>query len=96
VVVSDPKALDNARLDLKDLGDQITYEVDPYKAVEGAHAVAILTEWKQYKELDYARILKSMHKPAFIFDGRNILDHKALFDLGFNVVPIGKAALRHV
>src|SRR5690606_28383402 len=57
VVVSDPKALDNARLDLKDLGDQITYEVDPYKAVEGAHAVAILTEWKQYKELDYARIL---------------------------------------
>lgn len=96
VVVSDPKALDNARLDLQDLGDRITYEADPYKAVEGAHAVAILTEWQQYKDLDYARVLKAMKKPAFLFDGRNILDHKALFDLGFNVVPIGKASLLHV
>src|SRR5690606_5309998 len=96
VIVSDPKALDNARLDLKDLGDRIVYEEDPYKAVEGAHAVAILTEWKQYKDLDYARVLKAMKKPAFLFDGRNILDHKALFELGFNVVPIGKASLLHV
>jgi UDPglucose 6-dehydrogenase len=95
VVVSDPKALANARKDLADLGDRIVYEPDPYKAAEGAHAVAILTEWKLYRELDYSRILKSMQAPAFLFDGRNILDHKALFDLGFNVFAIGKSPLKH-
>jgi UDPglucose 6-dehydrogenase len=96
VVVSDPKALPNAAIELKDLGDRVEYEADPYKAVEGAHAIAILTEWKEYKELDYARILKSMKHPAFLFDGRNILDHEALFKIGFNVVPIGKVPLLHV
>src|SRR5690606_15859312 len=95
VVVSDPKALPHAREDLADLGDAVEYVEDPYEAVKGAHAVAILTEWKQYKTLDYKRILESMQSPAFIFDGRNILDHKALFDLGFNVFAIGKAALKH-
>jgi UDPglucose 6-dehydrogenase len=95
VVVSDPKALANARKDLGDLGDQVVYEPDPYKAAEGAHAVAILTEWKLYRGLDYSRILKSMQAPAFLFDGRNILDHKALFDLGFNVFAIGKSPLKH-
>jgi UDPglucose 6-dehydrogenase len=95
VVVSDPKALDNARKDLADLGDRIVYEPDPYKAAEGAHAVGILTEWTLYKELDYDRVLKSMQSPAFLFDGRNILDHKALFEKGFNVFAIGKAALKH-
>ena len=92
-MVSDPKALDNARKDLA--GAEVIYEEDPYKAADGAHAIAILTEWKLYKELDYARIFKSMHKPAFIFDGRNILDHKKLFEMGFNVFAIGKAALKH-
>lgn len=95
VVVSDPKALENARLDLKDLADRITFEPDPYKAVEGAQAVAVLTEWKLYKELDYARVLKAMKDPAFVFDGRNVLDHKKLFEMGFNVFPIGKSPLRH-
>jgi UDPglucose 6-dehydrogenase len=95
VVVSDPKALENARIDLKDIADRIVFEPDPYKAAEGAHAVAILTEWKQYKELDYARVLKSMKDPAFLFDGRNILDHQRLFNLGFNVTAIGKSPLRH-
>ena len=36
-----------------------------------------------------------MEKPAFIFDGRNLLDHRALYALGFNVFPIGKPALKH-
>ncbi len=95
VVVSDPKALENAKLDLKDVEGRVVFEPDPYKAVEGAHAIAVLTEWKLYKELDYARVLKAMKDPAFVFDGRNILDHKRLFDMGFNVVAIGKAPLRH-
>lgn len=95
VVVSDPKALTNARKDLSDVLDRVEFEEDVYKAVEGAHAVAIVTEWKEYKDLDFDRILASMKQPACIFDGRNILDHQALFDKGFNVFPIGKAALSH-
>ena len=91
VVVTDPKALGNARRDLADLPqDLITYEPDPYKAAEGAHAIAIMTEWRQFKDLDYKRIYDSMEKPAFIFDGRNILDVDALYDIGFSVYPIGR------
>lgn len=94
VVITDPKALQNAA---KDLGDvNVTYELDPYKAAEGAHAIAVMTEWDLYKDLDYDRIFASMAKPAFIFDGRNILDHKALHAKGFNVYPIGKAPLSHL
>ncbi len=95
VVVSDPKALDNARNDLKDVADRLIFEADPYKAAEGAHALAVLTEWKQYRDLDYARILASMRQPAFLFDGRNILDHAKLHAMGFNVFSIGKAPLKH-
>jgi len=95
VVVTDPKALPHAKADLKDLGDTVEFEDDVYKACEGAHAIAILTEWKQYKDLDFARILKSMQSPAFIFDGRNLLDHQALYKMGFNVFAIGKSPLRH-
>jgi UDPglucose 6-dehydrogenase len=96
VVVSDPKAMGNAKLEMPDLLDQIDFEEDPYKAAEGAHAVAILTEWKQYKELDYSRIYDSMAKPAFLFDGRNMLDHSALFEIGFEVYSIGKGLKTHL
>lgn len=95
VVVTDPQALANARLDLADLGDRVAYEADPYRAAQGAHALAILTEWPEYRDLDYARIFQSMEKPACIFDGRNLLDAGALFDIGFNVYPIGRSALTH-
>ena len=95
VVVTDPKALDNAQDDLSDVADRVTFEPDPYKAAEGAHAVAIMTEWDLYRNLDYERILVSMEQPAFLFDGRNILDHRQLFELGFNVFPIGKSPLKH-
>ncbi len=93
VVLSDPYALDNARTDLADVAEAISYEPDPYAAAQGAHAIAVLTEWPRYAELDYAAIHKSMVKPAFIFDGRNILNHKQLHDLGFNVYPVGKPPL---
>jgi UDPglucose 6-dehydrogenase len=95
VSITDPKALENAKLDLKDSNGRVTYEPDPYKAAEGAYAIAVLTEWEEYKTLDFERIYNSMKKPAFIFDGRNILDHKKLFEIGFNVYPIGKAAFTH-
>ena len=93
IVITDPYALDNACEDLKDLGGRITYEIDPYAAAKNAHAIAILTEWPQYAQLDYERIYQSMTKPAFLFDGRNLLNHKKLYELGFNVYAIGKPAL---
>ena len=95
VIITDPKALDHAKEDLKDVKHGVTFEADPYKAAAGAHAIAIMTEWKLYAELDYERIFASMSQPAFIFDGRNILDHRKLFKMGFNVYAIGKAPLKH-
>lgn len=94
VVISDPKALENAREDLSNVQGQVTFEIDPYKAAEGSHAIAILTEWGIYRDLDFKRILRSMAQPASIFDGRNIMDHRKLFNLGFSVFAIGKAPLK--
>jgi UDPglucose 6-dehydrogenase len=96
IVVTDPKALDNARQEMKEAGDAIVYEPDPYRAAEGAHAIAVITEWDLYRDLDYQRIYDSMEKPAFVFDGRNILPHAELFDIGFSVFPIGRPALKQL
>ena len=96
IVVSDPKATENAKKDLADLGGDVIYEPDPYKAAKDAHAIAIMTEWDLFKTIDYQRIFQSMVKPAFIFDGRNILDHELVYEIGFNVYPIGKPPLTHI
>lgn len=95
VVVSDPKALQNARSDLADMEGRVRFEEDPVSAAEGCHAIALLTEWDLYRGLDFQKIFQSMAQPAFIFDGRNILDHQRCFDIGFNVYPVGKPPLRH-
>jgi len=95
VVVSDPQALGNAKKDLSDIVEKVGFVEDPYEAAKGAHAIAVLTEWDLYSELDYQKLYESMMKPAFIFDGRNCLDHQSLFEIGFNVYAVGKAALSH-
>ena len=68
----------------------VTTSEDAYAACDGAHAFAVLTEWDVFKTLDFERIYKSMAKPAFVFDGRNILDPEALRKIGFEVHSIGK------
>lgn len=95
VILVDPHALDNARADLGELADQVVFEPDPYAAARDAHAVALLTDWPQFGELDYEAIHASMVKPAFLFDGRNQLDHARLHRIGFHVYPVGKPALTH-
>jgi len=95
VVITDPQALNNARIDLADYADKIEFAADPYEAAKGAHAIAVMTEWKEYKTLDYKRIFSSMERPAFIFDGRNILNHEELFNMGFNVFPLGQPNHKH-
>ena len=93
VVITDPYAMDNARADLGVAAEQVVFEPDPYVAAKDAHAIAVLTEWPRFAELDYQAIHESMVKPAFVFDGRNILDHKELHTIGFNVYAIGKPPL---
>jgi UDPglucose 6-dehydrogenase len=95
VSITDPKALKHAKIELIGIDQNVLYEPDPYKAAEEASAIAVMTEWEEYKTLDYERIYQSMKKPAFIFDGRNILNHKQLYEIGFNVYPIGKTPLTH-
>lgn len=62
---------------------------NPYAACENAHAVAILTEWDEFKTYDWERIYDSMLKPAFIFDGRNLLDGEKMKAIGFVYQSIG-------
>ncbi|CAJ0571945.1 unnamed protein product, partial [Mesorhabditis spiculigera] len=62
-----------------------------YEACKGAHAIVILTEWDEFKTLDYKRIYTTMEHPSAVFDGRLILDKKMLRDLGFRVFAIGSA-----
>jgi UDPglucose 6-dehydrogenase len=70
--------------------DRVEVCDNAYSAADGAHAVAILTEWDAFKDLDYTRIYNTMPKPAFLFDGRNILDIPALREIGFEASGIGK------
>jgi len=59
-------------------------------AATGADAIAVMTEWDEFAQLDYTKIYEVMRKPAFIFDGRNILPHDKLRAIGFEVYAIGK------
>ena len=69
----------------------LTIENDSYKACENAHAIAILTEWDEFKNYDWQKIYDKMMKPAFIFDGRDILDVQKMKEIGFTVYSIGKS-----
>jgi UDPglucose 6-dehydrogenase len=95
VVITDPKALENARLDLVGSPENLEFAESPYEAAQGAHAIALMTEWELFKTLEWEEIYQSMEKPAFLFDGRNLLNHQRLFEIGFNVYPLGKPALKH-
>ncbi len=63
------------------------------EAAREAHGVAVLTEWDEFKRIDPAELFAAVYKPAFLFDGRNLLDHKAYLRQGFEVYAIGKGLL---
>ncbi|MDP6432460.1 MAG: nucleotide sugar dehydrogenase [SAR324 cluster bacterium] len=96
VRIHDPKALENARIELKNLKGDVSFVEDVYEAADGAHALALVTQWDEYRKLDYEKIHQTMAEPAFIFDGRNHLDHDKLYEIGFNVFPLGKSPLKHI
>lgn len=64
---------------------------EPYSAMANAHAIAILTEWDEFKTYDGQKVYNNMIKPAFVFDGRNILDAEKLKEIGFEYKSIGKS-----
>lgn len=77
--------------DMEEAKRLISRDEEVYKSCDKAHALAVLTEWDMFKTLDFQKIYDNMEKPAFIFDGRNILDHAKLRKIGFEVFAIGKA-----
>ncbi len=94
VVVYDPK-VPAAEITADVLGkgvenERFTVAGSAEEAARGAHALAIVTEWDEFKRLDYARIHAAMQQPAFVFDGRNILDLAKLREIGFRACGIGK------
>jgi UDPglucose 6-dehydrogenase len=94
VVVYDPKVpAAEIQSDVAGKGQtdpRLSIAASAYEAAEGAHAIAILTEWDEFKTLDYARIFNAMHKPAFVFDGRNIVQLDKLREIGFRAHGIGR------
>lgn len=69
---------------------QVSVFGDVYEATKDAHGICVLTEWDEFKTIDYKKIFDSMEKPAFVFDGRNVLDVDKLKKIGFIVYSIGK------
>ena len=67
----------------------ISVEKNPYEVCENAHAIAVLTEWDEFNTYDWQKIYDSMLKPAFIFDGRNLLNKDELEKIGFIYKSIG-------
>lgn len=79
---------------MQGMNNMITTADSAMSAVQGAHAIALLTEWDEFTTLDYQKVYDAMSKPAFIFDGRNILPHKQLREIGFEVYAIGKPEVK--
>lgn len=98
IVVYDPKVSEEQIFaDLDYLGTRSSEENrklikvvnTPIAACEAAHAIAVLTEWDEFKELDWSAIYQEMYKPAFVFDGRKLLDDQKMSACGFKFYAIG-------
>jgi UDPglucose 6-dehydrogenase len=89
IVAFDPAAMDRAR---QILGGRITYAADPYAACDGADALLILTEWKEFANLDLVRIKRALRSPI-VLDGRNIFTRTEMAEAGLNYHSIGRPTL---
>lgn len=95
VVATDPIAIEQAALYLKELGpllDNLIFEEDDYKVLEGADALFIFTEWNEFRSPNFKRMASLMNNPV-IFDGRNIYDPQDLKARGFTYFCIGRSTL---
>jgi len=82
----DPEAMKKAK---EVLGNKVEFCNDPYQACRGSDCLLILTEWDEFKELDFAKVKKLMKKPLII-DGRNIYEPQAMQKAGFTYIGIGR------
>jgi len=94
--IYDPQVSKESILSCLDISDEsvlarLTFSESAEQACSSVHAIAILTEWDEFKELDYKKILDTMYRPAHIFDGRNLLVLEKLRELGYRAFGIGKA-----
>jgi len=86
VRVHDPEAMQTARMQL---GDRVTYAPTAYAALEGAEALAIVTEWREYRNPDFSK-MKGVMGQALIVDGRNLYEPQRLAGLGFTYDSLGR------
>jgi UDPglucose 6-dehydrogenase len=86
IVAFDPIAIENARTVLP---KGVTYATSAYEAAHGADAVAIVTEWNEFRQIDLVRLAKEL-KGRVLFDGRNIYDPQSVKDLGFMYYGVGR------
>ncbi len=86
IKVYDPIAMDQAR---KTLGTTVTYATDMYDAAQGAHALILVTEWKEFRMPSWDQLLQAMHTPLVI-DGRNIYQPQEVIEKGFTYIGIGQ------
>ena len=89
-ILDDLKNVADSKVEFKAIKKQIHFHTEPYSAMSEAHAIAILTEWDEFKVYDWKLVLDKMLKPAFVFDGRNILDSAKMNEIGFEYKGIGK------
>jgi len=89
VQVHDPEAMDNVR---QDYGDKLRYAAQPMDVLEGADALAINTEWSEFRHPDFGEMKRRMAQPV-IFDGRNLFDPAQMRDEGFVYYSIGRVAV---
>ncbi|KIM92391.1 hypothetical protein PILCRDRAFT_121615 [Piloderma croceum F 1598] len=75
---------------LENIKKQVTISASALEACKGAEAVVIATEWKEFRDIDWALVYEGMNKPAFVFDGRLIIDAEKLRKIGFKVKTIGR------
>ncbi|KAH0539551.1 UDP-glucose 6-dehydrogenase [Cotesia glomerata] len=93
--VEESQIIDNlSAFDVDNIKNRVNIYHDAYSATKNTHAIVLCTEWDEFIELDYERIYSEMTKPAYIFDGRKILDHEKLQKIGFIVQTIGKRVSR--
>lgn len=98
IVVYDPKVserqikTDLVALNKEDL-QRVSVMTNPYDTCKDAHAIAILTEWDEFNTYDWKKIYDNMLKPAFVFDGRNLLDKKQMIAIGFTYIAVGSSNL---
>ncbi|XP_065339648.1 UDP-glucose 6-dehydrogenase isoform X1 [Cloeon dipterum] len=88
--------LNSSTMDPDIVNRNVVIHSDAYSATKNTHALIVCTEWDEFVTLDYEKIYADMMKPAYIFDGRKILDHDFLQNLGFHVQTIGKKMHRDV